>query len=71
MIQTKKFLIEGMHCGSCAVSIEMLLNNQAGVKSAKVDFDSKEATIEFDDAEFNFKEVEKLINQMGYAMTEK
>ena len=71
MIQTKKFLIEGMHCGSCAVSIEMLFNNQPGVKSVKVSFDNKEAVIEFDDAEFNFKEVEKLINQMGYAMTEK
>ena len=71
MIQIQKYSISGMDCGSCAVSIEMLLNNQAGVKSAKVDFDSKEATIEFDDAEFNFKEVKKIINQMGYTLTEK
>jgi len=71
MIQTKKYSIKGMDCGSCAVSIEMLLKNQAGVKSAKVDFDSKEATIEFDDTQFQFKEVEKIINQMGYTLTEK
>ncbi len=71
MIQTKKYSITGMDCGSCAVSIEMLLKNQAGVKSAKVSFDNKEAIIEFDDAQFNFQEIEKIINQMGYTLTEK
>lgn len=71
MIQTKKYSISGMDCGSCAVSIQMLLKNQVGVKSAKVDFASKEATIEFDDTEFSFKEVEKIIKQVGYVLTEK
>ncbi|MBI5401410.1 heavy-metal-associated domain-containing protein [Candidatus Wolfebacteria bacterium] len=71
MIQIKKYSIEGMNCGSCAVSIEMLLANQAGVKSAKVNFDDKEAAIEFDDAQFNFVKVGKIINQMGYTLTEK
>jgi len=60
-----------MDCGSCAVSIEMLLKNQPGVKSAKVSFDDKEAVIEFDDSEFRQKEVEKIINQMGYKLIEK
>lgn len=71
MIQTKKFSIAGMDCGSCAVSIEMLLNNQLGVKSTKVSFENKETVIEFDDDEFKIKEVEKLIGQMGYTLTEK
>lgn len=60
-----------MSCGSCAVSIEMLLANQLGVKSAKVSFDAKEAIVEFDDAQFNLPEVEKTINQIGYTLTEK
>lgn len=71
MMQTKKYLIEGMHCGSCAVSIEMLLANQPGVKSAKVNFDNKEAVIEFEDSEFNFDKVEKIIKQMGYTLAER
>lgn len=71
MIQTKKFSIEGMDCGNCAVSIEMLLNNQLGIKSAKVSFEKKEAIIEFDDAEFKIAEVEKIIKQIGYTLTEK
>ncbi len=71
MTQTKKYTISGMDCGSCAMSIEMLLKNRPGVKSAKVDFDKKEAAVELDDALFNFKEVEKVIEQMGYAIKEK
>ncbi len=59
-----------MDCGSCAFSIEMLLKNQPGVKSAKVSFENKEAEIEFDDAAFNFSEVEKIIKQMGYILSE-
>lgn len=71
MIQTKKYSIAGMDCGSCAVSIEMLLSNQPGVKSAKVSFDEKQAVIEFEEQEFNLSEAEKIIKQMGYALTER
>ncbi len=60
-----------MDCGSCATSIEMLLKNQPGVKSAKVSFENEEAVIELDDSGFNFKEVEKIIKQMGYTISEK
>lgn len=67
----KEYIIQGMHCGSCAVSIEMLLANQPGVKSAKVKFDGKKAVIEFDDFEkFNLNEVEKIIKQMDYTINE-
>lgn len=67
----KEYIIQGMHCGSCAVSIEMLLANQPGVKSAKVKFDDKKAVVEFDDfGKFNFNKVEKIINQMSYSISE-
>ncbi len=67
----KEYIIQGMHCGNCAMSIEMLLANQPGAKSAKVNFDDKKAVIEFDDfKKFNFNEVKKNIKQMGYAITE-
>lgn len=70
-IMIKKYSIDGMHCGSCAMAIEMLLANQPGVASAKASFDDKNAIVEFDDFEkFNFNEVEKTIQQMGYAINE-
>lgn len=68
---TKEYTIQGMHCGSCAMAIEMLLANQPGVASAKVNFDDKKAVVEFNDFEkFNFNEVEKNIKQMGYTIHE-
>ncbi len=70
MTQTKRYSIGGMDCGGCAVSIEMLLKNQPGVKSAKVSFENKDAVIEFDDAAFNFGGVEKIIKAMGYTLSE-
>ena len=48
-LQTASFTIDGMSCAvMCAAKIEKELASQEGVQSAKVDFDSKKATIEYD-----------------------
>jgi len=48
-LQQTSFLIDGMHCEfGCAKGIEKKLAKLEGIKSAKVDFDAKEATIEYD-----------------------
>ena len=61
----KKILkIEGMHCNSCAMGVEMLLGAK-NVK-AKVDFDSKKAEIEFDENKTNLEEIKKEIEKSGY-----
>lgn len=66
----KTFEITGMDCGSCAFSIEMFLNNQPGVKSAKVSFDKKQADIEFEEGKFDLEKSKELIKKMGYNLTE-
>ena len=54
----KKILkIEGMHCSSCAMGVEMLLNAK-GIKS-KVDFNSKKAEIEFDPNKVSIEEIKQ------------
>ena len=60
----KTLTIEGMHCNSCALGVEMLLN----VKSvkAKVDFNSKKAEIDFDSNKISFEEIKKEIEKAGY-----
>ena len=61
----KKVLkIGGMHCSSCALGVEMLLNIK-GVKG-NVDFDSKKAEIEFDPSKINIEEIKKEIENAGY-----
>jgi len=64
-LETASFKIEGMTCPmGCAATIEQKLSGMDGVKKAKVDFDSKTATISFDPAKQtaeNFvKTVEKI-----------
>ncbi len=49
--ETASFKIEGMTCSmGCAKTIEKELANMNGVQKATVDFDKKEATVEFDAA---------------------
>ncbi len=45
-IVKKKFIVEGMHCGSCAVSTGMILKNLKGVKSARADYEARSAEVE-------------------------
>jgi len=64
----KKILtIEGMHCNSCALGVEMLLNTK-GVKS-EIDFNLKKAKIEFDPNKISIKEIKKEIENAGYKVS--
>ena len=48
-LQTASFSIEGMHCEfGCAKGIEKKLAKLEGVKSASIDFEKKNAVIEYD-----------------------
>jgi mercuric ion binding protein len=47
--ETASFKIEGMSCAiGCAKTIEKELADMNGVQNAKVDFDTKQATVNFD-----------------------
>ncbi len=70
-LRKKAFLmIKGMHCGSCAVSINMLLTNKKGVFRADVDFDAKRAEIEYDPEQVKISELVRAIEEIGYHATE-
>lgn len=45
------FLITGLHCPPCSTTIERSLKGVKGVRTAKVDWASKNARVEFDEAE--------------------
>jgi len=58
--------IQGMHCGSCAVGIQMLTSQMDGVKSAEVSYDDKKGTFEFDSAKITKEQIIKGIEELGY-----
>ena len=43
----KKLKIEGMHCSSCAMSIDMDLEDLKGIKSANTSYAKQECEIEY------------------------
>ena len=62
----KKILkIKGMHCASCALTIEKALKSCRGVKSASVSFASEKAVVDLDD-KTEEADLEKAVRKAGY-----
>jgi Cu+-exporting ATPase len=66
----KKFAVEGMHCGSCAVSVGMILKNLKGVSSASVEFETKAAEVEYDSDQVGLTEMNGAVEGLGYRLKE-
>ncbi|MFT7809850.1 copper-transporting ATPase 1 [Arapaima gigas] len=58
--------IEGMTCGSCVQSIEGMLSQHKGVKSAKVSLTSHNGTFEYDPLLTTPEELRTAIEDMGF-----
>lgn len=62
----KKFKIEGMHCSSCAMTIDMDLEDLEGIKSAKTSYAKSEVEVEFDPAKVNEELILETVKKSGY-----
>jgi copper chaperone CopZ len=58
--------IDGMHCGSCAVGIQMLVSGMDGVSSAQVSYEDKKGVFEYDPAKTNKDAILKAMADLGY-----
>ena len=58
--------VEGMSCGSCALTIRIALKKLEGVKDAKVSFDEKRAVIDYDPAKVTPEQMVAAIVKLGY-----
>ena len=58
--------IEGMHCGSCATGIQMLLSTKEGVKESSVDYNAKKGEVEFDTEKITSDDILKAVEELGY-----
>lgn len=61
----KTVTVDGMHCASCAASIETFLTSQDGVEEADVDVDSKQVHLVYTE-EADLPTVLKQVEEMGY-----
>ena len=62
-IAKKEFHIDGMHCGSCAIGIQMILSHQDSIKNVSVSYEDKSGEIEHNDQKTNVEGIEKMISR--------
>ena len=65
-MERKIISISGMHCASCAQTIERTLKKTPGVLNVNVSFASEKANIEYDEQQVNLDTLKKVIDSTGY-----
>lgn len=65
-LRTEKIKIIGMHCASCAVTIEKKLKSLRGVSEAAVNFAGEEAIVKYDPDKVTLKDIVNVIRDIGY-----
>jgi P-type Cu+ transporter len=68
MQATQTFRIEGMHCASCAATVERTFRKVEGVASAAVNFATETATVEFNDRKVRAEDLANAIKETGYTL---
>jgi copper chaperone CopZ len=63
------FKIVGMHCTSCALTIDLDLEEEAGIKSAKTNYAKSIAEIEYDEQKISPQQIISVIAKSGYSAT--
>jgi len=58
--------IKGMHCASCAQTIEKKLKKEEGVMNASVSYATGRSSVEFNPEKINGQKIVKIINKLGY-----
>ncbi len=60
--------IEGMHCASCTMNVENYLTRLDGIYDVKADLTSQTAFIRYDKNKITLKDMEKIINNLGFTL---
>ena len=58
--------LRGMHCASCANSIQSATRSISGVASSNVNFATEEVAVEFDEKKTSASAIQKVIKDIGY-----
>lgn len=68
MSTPKTFHIKGMHCASCAATIEKTFKKIDGVAAAEVNYGTETAKVDYDEAKINPHHLSKSIEHLGYSL---
>jgi Cu2+-exporting ATPase/Cu+-exporting ATPase len=62
------FRIKGMHCASCAATIEKTFKKTEGVESAEANYGTETVKVAFDDSKTSAADLSKKIEPYGYSL---
>ena len=65
----KDFNIKGMHCASCAITIEKALKGTKGISNATVNYANEKASIEYND-DISDDLIKQVVKKAGYEVVE-
>src|SRR5262249_13296310 len=64
--RTAKFAVDKMYCEICPVTVSKAMKKVNGVRSAKVDYQTKPAVVVFDDATASVEAIAAASTNAGY-----
>ena len=65
------FHIEGMHCASCAVLINKILDKQKGIKASNANFGSEMLAVDFNPEIISIEKIKEIVANLGYNLISK
>lgn len=67
-MRKETFKIRGMHCASCAITIEKALLKIEGVRSAVVNFAAEKVTVQWDEKKVGVEKLAEVVEKVGYEL---
>jgi P-type Cu2+ transporter len=64
----KIYPVQGMSCSSCASSIQTMLDEQEGIRTANVNLAGEQVLVEYDPEQVTPEQIEKAIDGLGYKL---
>jgi mercuric ion binding protein len=64
--RTVKLAVDKMYCDACPITVSKAMQGVKGVKSAKVDYETKTATVVFDDGATTVDAIASASTNAGY-----
>jgi copper chaperone CopZ len=69
MIKQAIFKIKGMHCASCAVLLDLDLEEVVGVKKSSTSYAKAETIVEYDEDKVDKVKIIEVVKKTGYSAT--
>jgi len=66
MAKNVAFKIEGMHCSSCAMDIDLTLEDTKGVSESNTNYAKSETRIKYDEKAISEDRLKEIIKSVGY-----